>query len=195
MNTTDAATDLFEAGNTIVTPGAELVDGHDFYDDDPNPNDSSYIDKGDPISQAVGTAGYMSAHVVGECLRSFDDGSQTEPEEFDRYYFPPQDPEYAGPAPVLIDVLMGATPDEQKQEREDKHVAFKTDWCRSRDVKYVVLTDTEDLFLSPEQLRARLAGEDEPTSTGEQARPPAGSTPEKKAGRRRAGVQRPRSKE
>lgn len=182
---TDLLTDLFDGGAAPgVSAGAQLVDGYDFYDDDPDPNDSSYIDKGDPISQAVGTAGYMSAHVVGECLRSFDDGSQTEPEEFDRYYFPPQNPDYDGPAPVLIDILEGTTPEEHRQEREDKHVQFKTEWCHAHGVSYVVLTDTEDLFLSPDMLRSRISGEDEQQPTVNA--PP----PKKKPAARRRGVQR-----
>lgn len=186
--------DLF-AGTEIVGgfDDPTLVVGQDFFDDDPDPADSSYKDKGDPISQAVGTPGYMANHVVGECFREMPDGSRTEPPEFDRFYFPPQDLAYDGPAPVLIDVLQGMTPEEQATEREDKETLFKTEWCRSHNVSYIVLVETEDTFLSPDALRARIEGSDDPKpdpANPVEADPPA---PETKSRRQpRGGVQRPR---
>lgn len=187
MDTT-TETDLF---NGIASEGADLVIGEDFYDDDPDPQDSSYRDTGDPISQAVGSPGYMSAHVVGECYQELADGSQTEPEEFDRYYFPPQVEGYEGPAPVLIDVIETGSPEEEAQERLDKHVDFKTQWCREHDVNYCVLSDTEDMLLAPEQLRARLNRHTEPAAAPEAPVPPA--TPEKKELLSRPGLQRIRA--
>jgi len=207
----DPTSDLLGGGTLSVKPGATLVDGYDFFDgDDADPDDSSYSDPGDPISQAVGTPGFMSNHVVGECVQHLAEGATTEPEEFDRYYFPPQEiPNYDGPAPLLIDVLTGLTPEEMAQEQEDKHTAFKADWCRSHGVRYVVLSDSEDMFLSPEQLRAKILAAIEPAtapaaSTQTAATPASGldraivargKAPAKakaKPGRRKAGVQRPR---
>jgi hypothetical protein len=195
MSDDTTESDLF---NGIASQGADLVIGEDFYDDDPDPQDSTYRDTGDPISQAVGSPGYMSAHVVGECFQGLGDGSQTEPEEFDRYYFPPQVENYVGPAPVLIDMIEAGDPAEEQQQRLDKHIDFKTRWCREHNVNYVVLSDTEDMMLSPEQLRARLT----PGATPENPIPvsivepqaPAAAAAKRKApankARRKAGVQR-----
>lgn len=201
-------TDLLAGIGTGIEAG--YVDGHDFYP--PDGEDSSYQEPADPISEAVGTAGYMSAHVVSECKQHVAEGAFTEPCEFDRFYFPPQDPTYAGPAPVLIDILEGVTPEELEQARRDHDCAFKADWCRANGIRYVVLTDSEDLFLSPEQLRARMY-EAIPAETIEKpvdldaaiiayqrpaakvaAKPRSRSTgaPKGKPGRRRAGIQRVR---
>src|ERR1017187_8304786 len=81
-------------------PAAELVVGEDFYD--PDPSDSTFQHDADPISAAVGAAGYMALHMVQDCRFVSPDGASTEPEEFDRYYFVPGDRPYEGPAPILI---------------------------------------------------------------------------------------------
>lgn len=143
-------------GASAAMSGA-LVDGHDFYpDDEAGPHDSGYQGEKDTISDAIGSVEYMSNFTVSECFQQLD-GAQTEPEVFDRYYFPPQVDGYTGLAPLLIDVLEGVTPEELRQQQEDKHVAFKTAWCRSHGIRYAVITDTEDAaFLTPPQLRQKI---------------------------------------
>src|ERR1035438_10670480 len=85
--------------------GDDFVDGRDFYGPDPDAQDGRYRDEGDDVSRAVGSPGYMTAYVVGECVQQLGDSevATLDPEHFDRYYFPPDvDPE-ASLAPVLID--------------------------------------------------------------------------------------------
>jgi hypothetical protein len=149
-------------GNPL--PEAGLTIGEDFYDDEPDPNDSTYKDTGDPISAAVGTAGFMERHMVQDCRIVTPDGASTEPEEFERYYFPPGDRPYDGPAPILIDILHSDDPGVQEEERAEKNVAFKTQWCAEQGIRYVVLHDTDDTLLSTQDLRAKLMG-DQPAAT------------------------------
>lgn len=183
----DLTMGLFDGtGLGNMTPGATLVDGHDFYDDRDDA-DSSLAEPSDPISVAIGTPGFMGNHIVGECVQRLGD-AQTEPEEFDRFYFAPQDPTYSGPAPLLMDLIQGVTPDEQRIEEEDKHIAFKREWCRSHGVTYVILRDIEDIAMSPDQLRARIEAEINPPPPVVKVEQPTAEKP--KPGRRRAGVQR-----
>lgn len=175
---------------------SDLTLGEDFYDDDHDENDSRPRNQGDPISVAVGSPGFMAAHIVQECFETFDGGATTEPEEFDRYYFPPQVDGYDGPAPILIDILQADTPEELQQERVDKHVEFKTRWCAERGVRYVVLTDLEDLMLSAEALRAKLTGGKAQAAPAAQAPQEAPQAPRKRptaASKGRRGVQHPRA--
>jgi hypothetical protein len=163
-------------------PEAELVIGEDFYDSDRDANDSTYRDVGDPISHAIGTPGYMADFTVTECRPDYGEGI-AEAEVFDRYYFPPQEEGYDGPAPILIDILRGGQPDELEEERQSKHCAFKAEWCAGRLIRYAVLTDLQDMMLTGEQLRAKIVGE-EPQPTVHEA--PA-------KGEHKRGVQHPRA--
>lgn len=166
-------------------PDGDLVIGEDYYGGD----DTEAVDitETDAISDAVGLPAYVSDHMAHECFQVFEDGSQTEPEIFDRYYFPPQEDGYEGVAPILIDIVDTDVVTERAADEEAKHVAFKRAWCDERGLRYAVLY-AEDLGLSVEKLRARLTGDDE-TATETEA---TGAT-ETSAPRRRGGVQRPRA--
>lgn len=179
--------DLFE-GKPLPTD-TELVLGEDMYGDEPDENDSRPRPQGDPISLAVGSPGHMVNHMVHECYETFESGATTEPEEFDRYYFPPQEDGYDGPAPVLIDILAGDTQEDLIQERIDKHVEFKTRWCAERGIRYVVLADLEDLMLSPEALEAKIRGDEGSPRPARKARqaPQEAAKPARKRG-----IQRPK---
>ena len=142
--------------------GDDFVDGHDFYGPDPDAQDGRYRDEGDDVSRAVGSPGYMTAYVVGECVQQLGDSevATLDPEHFDRYYFPPDvDPE-ASLAPVLIDIIGASTMEERQREREAKHVVFKAAWCAERKVRYCVLVEDEDLLGSSiDAIRQKILGE------------------------------------
>lgn len=186
MDATLSETDLF---NGQPLPDAELTIGQDFYDEDHDENDSSYREVADPLSKAVGTPGYVERHMVHDCRLVLSDGASTEPEEFDRYYVPPGDRPYEGPAPILIDILTTDEPADQRREMEEKNVEFKREWCAKAGVRYVVISDTDDLQLSTAQLRAKLTGETAASTSSEKATEAAASEPEP----RKRGVQRVRA--
>lgn len=154
------------AGKPLPNDGPELVIGEDFYEDAEDRVERTDLSAADPISLAVGTPGYMERYMVQECIMRFGD-MIGEPEEFDRYYFPPGTG-YEGPAPLLIDILNA---DDLATDREEKHVEFKTQWCAERKVRYALLTD-EDLLLAPAALRGKLMGE-EPAPAAEPVEPQA----------------------
>lgn len=182
---TISETDLF---NGVPLPGAgEITIGEDFYGD-VDPDDSTHVEAPDAISAAVGTPGYMERHMVQDCRIVTPDGASTEPEEFERYYFPPGDRPYEGPAPILIDIIHSDEPAVQAEEHEAMHVEFKAQWCREQGIRYVVLHDTEDMLLSAEALRAKLMGE-EVTPPAED---PAVETAIAEIHERSRGVQHPR---
>lgn len=148
--------DLLE---NLTRSGDDLIEGLDLYQDR-DPMDGRYQEQGDDITQAVGSAGYMTNYALGECVQQFGDSevARTDPERFDRYYFPP-DGEEQGLTPILIDVLSGNTQEERDRERAGKSISFKTAWCAERGIRYAVLHEEDDLMGSLEQIRARMLGE------------------------------------
>lgn len=160
----------------------DLVIGEDFHKDEYE-RGSEDMTAPDAVSEAVGTQGYVEDYVAHECFQSFSDGSRTDAEVFDRYYFPPDNaPEYDGPAPLLIDIIRAEEVAERAAEENAKHLVFKRAWAKVRDVRYVILA-AEDLLLGTDALRAKLLG-------GEIE----GPAPQAKSetARKRGGVQHPR---
>jgi hypothetical protein len=139
----------------VMRTSADLTIGEDFYGDDPS---GTLIQEPDAIDVAVGSPAYIADFMFGSCREVFPEGGELEPETFDRYYFPPDHlPDYKGPAPCLIDILVSDTDLEQDRERADKRVEFKTKWCRERGVRYVVLRDSDQVG-GPAAIRAKLMG-------------------------------------
>lgn len=151
----------------VTVPEDEVVIGQDLYADDP----SSYDDGGstsvpitDPVSDAVGSPGYMQHFILDGCIREFADGTWREPERFDRFYFVPQVPDYDGLAPLLIDVIVGDSPEQKRACVEQLHVDFKRQWIANnapvdawnRPLRYVTI-DEADQWGSVADLHDKLA--------------------------------------
>jgi hypothetical protein len=141
MSTHSLATD--PAGDIIMDDGL-------FPDEDAR-DEALYSEPRDPVSAVLGSDVYIANATVDGCVETFAGGLEREPERFDRFYFEPE--------PVLIDVLEARSEQELEAERQDKHVAFKTAWCRDHDRRYVVLTaeQADDVALA----RSVLGGETE----------------------------------
>jgi hypothetical protein len=109
-----------------------LVIGEDLFDPEAESPD---LTQADPISEAVGSTGYVARYVLDGCEQHFDDGFRLAPERFDRFYYE---------AGLLIDVLDGASEVERQGQRMAKRCAFKTQWCAEHGHRYVALTDVHD---------------------------------------------------
>lgn len=142
----------------------------DEYDEDDTPryrtNEAS-----DPVSEAVGSTAFVENHRIPECHQQFGGGIHREPERFDRYYF-------GATPPLLLDILPDLTAEDLERASAAKHVAFKMDWCRKNDRRYLAVP--ESAVENMNELRALLAGETEtdaqPTAKPARPRKPA-STP------------------
>ena len=123
-------------------------------------DEARYTPDADPVSVAVGSAGYLSRHVVDECREEFPESRVSRfPETFDRFYWEP--------SPLLVDILDDGSPAQVKEERERKRVEFKTAWCAEHGWRYLALTatDAQDAQLVREllhDLAGRTAGRTEP---------------------------------
>lgn len=154
--------------------------------DEPLPEDqdeerSSYEPVGDPISDALGSNGYATPHVLAECVERFDSKVSRFPEKFDRFYWEP--------VKVLIDIVGDSSPDYELEERARKRCEFKAGWCAEHGYVYLVVpeSDSENTVRIREMLveqtiarnerpavaRAELAGKRSRSKRGQVQRPKA----------------------
>ncbi|HZV74598.1 MAG TPA: hypothetical protein VFF79_12845 [Conexibacter sp.] len=118
-----------------------LVIGEDLFDPEAESPD---LTQADPISEAVGSTGYVARYVLDGCEQHFADGFRLGTERFDRFYYE---------AGLLIDVLDGDSEVERRGQRKAKRCAFKAQWCADHGHRYVALTDVHDVELIAAQLR------------------------------------------
>jgi hypothetical protein len=99
-------------------------------------DEARYQPDPDPVSVAVGAAGFATRHVVDDCREEFPESRVSRfPETFDRFYWEPQR--------VLVDILEDASPEQVREERERKRCDFKAAWCAEHGWRYLALTATD----------------------------------------------------
>lgn len=134
----------------------------------------------DAVSQAVGALGYVHRYIVQDCVERFEHPTlRRPPERFDRFYFDPER--------VLVDIVAdGLGDDQEREERDRKHVDFKTRWCAANGWRYVVLkeSDADNGALVRELVAGRTPAEPKTAAAPAAAKP---------AARKRGQVSRPKA--
>lgn len=173
------------------TDTLDITIGEDLYDPDP----ARYEPPVDPVSQALGVAGYSQDFVVDECVERFPAMEMwREPESFDRFYFPQPRMDGTVSEAVLVDIIGADDAGEREAERAAKHCAFKARWCLEHDRRYVVLADSDTW--DPILLVALLAARPELAVSAPLVVPKRNAGKAPAAGRKapaRGKVQRPRA--
>jgi hypothetical protein len=144
----------------------------------------------DPISEGIGSPGFVSRYEVSECRQPSQAGSLVRyfPERFDRFYFQP--------IRLLVDLVQDGSPEVLRRGRASKHCDFKAEWCAKNDWRYIVVP--ESISGDPKAVRALLASGD--TEAPIAAAPAAGGsgdgddpTEQREPVRKRGTVSRPKA--